>query len=366
MELSVVILNYNAAPFLRLCLNSVIAATQNIESEIIVADNNSQDNSLRMLQMEFPQVKALAFDKNFGFSKGNNLAVQKASGRFLCILNPDTIVGEEVFDTCLAFAKARTQKKQSLGFLGVRLIDGSGNFLPESKRHIPTPKVARQKLLGNDEFYYFNEVLEKDRGAVEVLVGAFMFCEKSVYEDCGGFDERYFMYGEDIDLSYMALQKGYQNYYLGDVNVIHFKGESTVKNKKYYDRFYGAMELFYLKYFKRSAFEKLITKAAVKSMVTLKSFGSTEVQTADIEQVFVTESTNESRFQGKKTVSLKDEGDLTYSQLVFDTNHYKYQELIDFISQRPNIFQYRFLDKKQQQIVGSDSSINQGVVEDFQ
>ncbi len=263
MQLSVVILNYNAAAFLEICVYSVLQAIKNINAEIIVADNASTDDSVERISTLFPQVKMLAFVENHGFSKGNNLAVKEARGEYLCILNPDTIVGEQVFEDCLAFAKAYNKPEQPLGFTGVRLIDGSGSYLPESKRHVPTPAVARQKLLGKASSYYFEELAEDGRGAIEVLVGAFMYVKASVYNDCGGFDERYFMYGEDIDLSYTALQKGYQNYYLGDQAIIHFKGESTVRDKQYYQRFYGAMKLFYDKNFKRSWIESSMVDIAV-------------------------------------------------------------------------------------------------------
>ncbi len=365
MELSVIILNFNAKHFLNLCLKSVLAATQGLEAEIIVADNHSQDGSTDLVKKHFPEVKLLAFNQNHGFSKGNNLAVEQASGKYLCILNPDTVVPEQVFVECLAFAKAwqpQSHNHKKLGFLGVRLMDGSGSFLPESKRHVPTPKVSREKILGKDSNYYYNEVGEFQEGAVDILVGAFMFCEANVYEKCGGFDNRYFMYGEDIDLSYTALQKGYQNYYLGSQTVLHFKGESTVKDKVYLNRFYGAMELFYDKYFKRNLVEKWLVKAVVRLFVLAKSNKREKaLEVESLKQFFV--SKNE--WQGSKrldTRSLESSKNENSSELILDTSSYTFNELLTFIKEYKRKFRYRFFAENTSTILGSDVANARGTV----
>ncbi|ARN77681.1 glycosyl transferase family 2 [Nonlabens spongiae] len=373
MELSVIILNYNAKHFLNLCLKSVLAATQDLDAEIIVADNHSQDGSTELVKQHFPQVKLLAFDQNHGFSKGNNLAVEQASGEYLCILNPDTVVPEQVFVECLAFARSlsgvevkasqpQSHDHKKLGFLGVRLMDGSGTFLPESKRHIPTPEVSRQKILGNDSNYYFNKVGEFREDAVDILVGAFMFCKANVYKECGGFDNRYFMYGEDIDLSYTALQKGFQNYYLGSQTVLHFKGESTVKDKVYLKRFYGAMELFYDKYFKRNRLEKWLVKAAAKLFVLVKSSTSEKVQEVqNLKQIFVSET----GWQGTEnliTRSLESVEEESSSELIFDTSSYSFSEILTFIKEHRRKFKYRFYAENTSTILGSDDANARGAV----
>lgn len=361
MKLSIIILNYNAAAFLELCVYSVLRATKSIDAEIIVADNNSTDSSLQMLHFVFKdQIKVIAHEENYGFSKGNNLAVAQAKGEFICILNPDTIVGEEVFEECLAFARAQPQ----MGFLGVQLIDGTGKYLPESKRHIPTPKVARQKMLGNDRNYYYNEVGQNDRGKVDILVGAFMFCKKEVYEDCGGFDERYFMYGEDIDLSYTAIQKGYQNYYLGDQKVIHFKGESTVKDKVYLDRFYGAMGLFYDKYFKQSALEKKAIDLIIKGMVAVKPKQKQVNKAKELNNLYlVTENEDFDLPIKMERVKYSEVWDCPFRDTTFlwDIKTLTIQEIIGFMSQTKEL-KHRFLSPKRDFYIGSDTSNSRGEI----
>ncbi|WP_405377142.1 glycosyltransferase family 2 protein [Nonlabens sp. Asnod3-A02] len=360
MQLSIIILNYNAAAFLELCVYSVMRAVKNLDAEIIVADNNSTDHSLEMLASVYgDRIKVIAHKENHGFSKGNNLAVEQAQGEYLCILNPDTIVGEKVFEECLAFAKVEAKA----GFLGTQLIDGTGKYLPESKRHVPTPKVARQKMLGNDSNYYFNEVGQNERGKVEVLVGAFMFCKKDVYEDCGGFDERYFMYGEDIDLSYTALQKGYDNYYLGDQKVIHFKGESTVKDKVYLKRFYGAMGLFYDKYFKQSTLEKKAIDLLISSMIVMKGTKTTEIAQEEKEFILVTEdpTLKIKNVDSRTSIELLKSCNRLNKSVLWDLNSLKFEEMINYMSKNTE-GTYRFLNQNKTFYIGSDSSKSRGIM----
>ncbi len=360
MQLSIIILNYNAAAFLELCVYSVMRAVKNLDAEIIVADNNSTDHSLEMLASVYgDRIKVIAHKENHGFSKGNNLAVERAQGDYLCILNPDTIVGEKVFEECLAFAKAEPKA----GFLGTQLIDGAGKYLPESKRHVPTPKVARQKMLGKDSNYYFNEVGKNERGKVEVLVGAFMFCHKNVFKDCGGFDERYFMYGEDIDLSYTALQKGYDNYYLGDQKVIHFKGESTVKDKIYLKRFYGAMGLFYDKYFKQSALEKKAIDLLIHSMIAMKGTKTTETVQEEKEFIIVTKDPALQIKNVKSTVFIEmlESCNRLNESVLWDVGSLKFEKIIYYMSNNTERT-YRFLNQNKTFYIGSDSSKSRGIM----
>ena len=263
MQLSIVILNYNVRYFLEQCVLSVEKAIKNIDAEIIVVDNNSTDDSVAMIRAHFPAVRLIANTDNAGFPKGNNIGVAQAKGEYICILNPDTVVAEDTFEKVLAFAET----KGDLGIVGVRLIDGTGKFLPESKRGIPTPWVAFTKVSGlykvSDRLnrYYAADLLENENGKVEILVGAFMVMKRELYNEIGGFDENCFMYSDDIDLSYTVLKSGKSNYYFGHATVIHYKGESTVKDEKYMLRFREAMDFFYRKHFRKSFLFDVFMKA---------------------------------------------------------------------------------------------------------
>ncbi|TDX12244.1 glycosyltransferase family 2 protein [Flavobacterium sp. S87F.05.LMB.W.Kidney.N] len=259
MQLSIIILNYNVRYFLEQCILSVQEAIAAIEAEIIVVDNNSSDESVLMMQEKFPEVTLIQNKENFGFPKGNNIGFRQAKGNYICILNPDTVVAEDTFTKILAFA----ERQPNLGIIGCKLIDGTGNFLPESKRGIPTPWVAFTKVFGLYKIfpktklfnqYYTQHLSENETGKVDILVGAFMFLESKLYQDLNGFDEDCFMYADDIDLSYRALQKGKNNFYFHDTTVLHYKGESTIKDEKYMKRFQEAMNFFYAKHFKKSWF----------------------------------------------------------------------------------------------------------------
>lgn len=258
MQLSIIIVNYNVRHFLEQCLASVRLATQGLQAEVLVADNASTDGSLAYLQPRFPEVQWLPLPHNVGFARANNLALQQARGRYILFLNPDTIVAEDTLQQTLAFMEAHAQA----GALGIRMIDGSGRFLPESKRGFPTPTAALYKQLGlyrwfprsaRFNHYYMGHLPEHRTQPVEVLAGAFMLVRKAVLDEVGSFDERFFMYGEDIDLSYRITQAGYINYYFADSTIIHFKGESSGQHSLRYVRvFYQAMQLFVQKHFQGS------------------------------------------------------------------------------------------------------------------
>ncbi len=262
MQLSIIILNYNVRYFLEQCVLSVQKALEGIDGEIIVIDNNSSDDSCAMMQQRFPNIKLFQNKVNLGFPKGNNIAVVEAKGEFICILNPDTLVAEDTFTKVLAFA----EKQTNIGIVGCKLIDGTGSYLPESKRGIPTPWVAFTKIFGlykiSNVFgkYYAQNLDENQTGKVEILVGAFMIMKRELYNEIGGFDENCFMYSDDIDLSYRVLLKGKSNYYFHETTVIHYKGESTVRDEKYIKRFQEAMNFFYKKHFKKSVVFDLFMK----------------------------------------------------------------------------------------------------------
>jgi GT2 family glycosyltransferase len=231
-----------------------------------VVDNDSPEKPVDFIKNKFPDVHFIESKENLGFGKANNLGVKKAKAEYVLILNPDTVIPENLFDKILPFAES----KSDLGALGVRLIDADGNFHPESKRNIPDFKNTFGKLFSSffdkskSKGYYKSDVGEFETAPAEILVGAFMFLKKEIYQKCGGFDERYFMYGEDIDLSYSLILNGLTNYYFGDSTAIHYKGESTRKDKKYLKIFFGAMEIFIKKHYSKPFFQYLVFLCGLK------------------------------------------------------------------------------------------------------
>lgn len=255
MQLSVVIVNYNVKHFLEQCLLSVRKAVHGLEAEVFVVDNQSTDGSVEMVQTKFPEVKLIANNDNLGFSKANNQAIRLSKGKYVLLLNPDTVVEEDTFSKCVAFM----DQHPDAGGLGVKMIDGKGNFLPESKRSLPTPRVAFWKIAGFASMfpksktfgrYHLGFLNENETHEVEILAGAFMMMRKSVLDQVGLLDETFFMYGEDIDLSYRIIKGGYKNYYYPGTRIIHYKGESTKKSSvNYVMVFYKAMVIFAEKHF---------------------------------------------------------------------------------------------------------------------
>ncbi len=257
MKLSVIIVNYNVKFFLEQCLISVQGAMSVIEGEVFVVDNASADGSCPMVRQRFPEVTLIENKKNFGFSYANNQAIRMAKGEYILLLNPDTVVEEDTFSKCIAFMDEHT----NAGSLSVKMIDGKGKFLPESKRALPTPMVSFFKIFGLSRLFPHSRVfaryhlghLDKDKTSeIEILPGAFMFIRKAALDKVGLLDETFFMYGEDIDLSYRILKGGYKNYYFPETTIIHYKGESTKKGSvNYVMVFYRAMMIFARKHFSR-------------------------------------------------------------------------------------------------------------------
>jgi len=258
LKLSVIIVNYNVQHFLEQCLHSVKKAAESISAEIIVVDNNSVDGSVAMTKAKFPEITLIENKKNTGFSFANNQAIRVAAGEYILLLNPDTVVEEDTFTKVISFMDAHPDA----GGLGVKMLDGKGNFLPESKRGLPTPSVAFYKIFGFSRLFpksktfgkYHLGFLDKDKiHEVEILSGAFMLMRKSVLDKVGLLDETFFMYGEDIDLSYRILLGGYKNYYFPETRIIHYKGESTRKSTvNYVFVFYRAMVIFAKKHFSQN------------------------------------------------------------------------------------------------------------------
>lgn len=285
MLLSIIIVNYNVKHFLEQCLYSVskaIAASSGNanagEVEVIVIDNNSRDNSLNYLQPKFPGIRFIANTVNLGFAKACNQGVKQASGKYILFLNPDTILPENCFQKCIAFLESHPDA----GAAGIKMLDGSGRFLKESKRSFPSPLTSLFKLSGMSTLFPHSKIfsryhlghLDPDKDhEVDVLAGAFLMVRKEVLDITGGFDEIFFMYGEDVDLSY-RIQKTlnpvtgtyYKNYYFSGSPVIHFKGESTKRESMNYVRmFYKAMSIFVRKHYggSRAGFFNFMIQLAI-------------------------------------------------------------------------------------------------------
>lgn len=383
MQLSVIILNYNVRYFLELCVLSVESALKNIDSEIIMIDNNSQDDSCEMIKTRFPNVKLIQNSQNVGFPKGNNIGVAEAKGDYICILNPDTVVAEDTFEKVLAFVR----KQKNLGIVGVKLIDGSGNFLPESKRGIPTPWVAftkitsLYKLFPKSHFfnkYYAQHLSENQTGEVEILVGAFMILKKELFDEVGGFDEDCFMYSDDIDLSYMVLQKGKNNYYFHETTVIHYKGESTIKDGTYMKRFQEAMEFFYRKHFQVSylfsafmkigiVFFSLIKRiqgrSKTKSIPKNYLLVSASVALAKIIALLVQKKVDFLDLKTEKEVNLSSISIRNGSQIILDNEFVSFKECINIHEKHRNKgITFRIIPKNANFIIGSDSFNDRGEI----
>jgi GT2 family glycosyltransferase len=276
----VIIVNYNVKYFLEQCLCSVQKAITDpgIEAEVIVIDNHSHDNSLGYLMPFFPCVKFVANTENIGFTKACNQGYKLSSGKYVLFLNPDTILPEDCFSKCLAFFETHNDA----GAVGVKMLDGRGRFLKESKRAFPSPVTSLFKLFGFSKLFQKSKVFSKyhlgyldenKNHEVDVLAGAFMMVRRELLQQLKGFDETFFMYGEDVDLSYRIQKMGYKNYYLAETTILHFKGESSKKGSLNYVRtFYSAMSIFVRKHYggsRASLFISLIHLAIwLRAMMT--------------------------------------------------------------------------------------------------
>lgn len=287
MNLSVIIVSYRVKYFLEQCLLSVIKACNGLETEIFVVDNHSADGSREYLEPKFPLVNFLWRTENSGFAKANNSVLEKASGAHILFLNPDTILPEDCFHKCLDFF----QSNKDCGAAGVRMIDGSGKFLRESKRSLPTALSGFFKMVGLAKTfprtklftgYYAAKPSEKENGKVDILAGAFMILSREAIEATRGFDEGFFMYGEDMDLSFRVLKSGLHNYYLGEITIIHFKGESTGKGTpEHVNHFYGAMKCFANKHYGKNIFRDAVISIGKKR--ALGKIGSLKEERPDAE-----------------------------------------------------------------------------------
>ena len=394
MLLSIIIVNYNVKYFLELCLQSAYTAIKNIEAEIIIVDNNSSDGSVSYIQQRFPQAVIINNNFNPGFGKANNQALAIAKGAYVIYLNPDTIIPEDCFSECISFL----QKNKNAGAAGVQMIDGAGNFLPESKRAFPAPITSFFKLSGLSAAFpkskLFNKYalgyLSKDEHhKVDVLAGAFIISTKKILQALHGFDEDFFMYGEDVDLSYRIQQLGFNNYYLAQPAIIHFKGESTGQDTtRYINNFYEAMNIFVRKHYGGAKkqlftgllnaaifFRKSIKKAShtvsgkpTKGILTTGNkpvvifYGPQQIQQALALQQFILKKNKNSK------IILVDDyvklehviNDYKQPEIIFITGEISNKKIIEFIRIHNNKATYNFHVSGSNAVVGSNNKTTAG------
>ena len=374
MKLSVVIVNYNVRYYLEQCLLSVEKALCGLNGEVFVVDNDSTDDSMTYLKSRFPWVRYIESRENVGFSKANNQAIAQARGEYVLLLNPDTIVGERSLRECIDFMDGHPQA----GICGVGMLRVDGSFAPESRRGIPTPFVAFCKMSGLGALFpksrlfgrYYMQYLNKlSINPIEIVSGAFMFIRREALDKVGLLDETFFMYGEDIDMSYRVLKAGYQNYYI-PTYILHYKGESTKKDSiKYVNAFYKAMVIFFKKHFSHysiiySAFITLvIAMKGVMAYVMQKvmAWSSKKVEKRQLKFLLVSDGVNlqdmqaimeKHRFQYDVFHSRQNDLPSTdvlyrdYDYVVFDTERFPYSSILEFFRhdgpgrQRPTISTY--------------------------
>lgn len=250
MKLSVVIVSYNVRSYLEECLKSVQEALEGIEGEVFVVDNHSDDDSVEVVRQVYPWVNLIVNLENLGFAKANNQAIRRAQGEYVLLLNPDTVVTQDTFRGVLAFM----DEHPKAGSAGVMMCYEDGSRAPESRRAVPTPWVAARKMLGFTKRYYMSDLPWDQPCKIEVVSGAFCLLRHQALKTVGLLDEDFFMYGEDIDLSYRLLKGGWENWYL-PYPIIHYKGKSTQKSDyRYVHVFYQAMLIFFQKHYSHLSF----------------------------------------------------------------------------------------------------------------
>ena len=269
MKLSIIIVSYNVKHYLHQCIDSLLKAVRNIDAEICVIDNHSKDGTVESLKHYGENIKVIASNHNNGFAKANNMAIRQTTGEYVLLINPDTFVGEDSIKQCIAFMDSHAKA----GGLGVQMLKSDGGKALESRRGLPTPMTSFYKMCGlcakypaNKRFgkYYMCDMPWNEPGRIEIISGAFCMLRRTALNKTGLLDEDFFMYGEDIDLSYRLLKGGYENWYL-PVKILHYKGESTQKTSfRYVHVFYQAMLIFFKKHYGHLSFcITLPIKAAV-------------------------------------------------------------------------------------------------------
>ncbi len=386
LQLSIIIVNYNVKYFLEQCLHSLKPALKNMDAEVIVVDNASADGSCTFIKQHFPWVKLIELPKNIGFGRANNVGLKQAAGKLILFLNPDTILSENVLTSAITFL----EKQAGAAASGLRMIDGSGSFLPESKRSFPTPLNSFFKLSGLASVfpkskkinrYALGNIPEHSIAEVEVLSGAFFLCSKAILEQAGGFDEDFFMYGEDIDLSYRIQKQGNKVFYLGSTSILHFKGESSKdKNLQYVKMFYGAMEKFIKKHYRKNGKRGLsdVLKFGVYAagfLSVAKSYASRIFKKRGEEKLksFTLTGDPEGMKEAEQIIRSVafdarirrveiHEINAVKSNIVFCTGRLSYQEAIRFMDEHKHRFRYFLHGLNSTSIVGSASKNDSGIV----
>ena len=264
-KISVVIVSYNVCHLLDECLDSVERALDGIEGDIYVVDNNSSDGTVETLQPKHPQVHFISNKENVGFARANNQAIRQSDAEYVLLLNPDTVVYEPTIKGCLDFMDAHPEA----GGAGVRMLTREGTVAPESRRAVPTPWVAMLKMLGFTKRYYMSHLSWDQPAQIEVVSGAYYLLRRKALDQVGLLDENFFMYGEDIDLSYRLLKGGWQNWFL-PFDIVHYKGESTQKSSfRYVHVFYQAMLIFFRKHYGHLSF---LLSIPIKTAIYFRAF----------------------------------------------------------------------------------------------
>ena len=265
MKLSIIIVNYNVRYYLEQCLYSLRKATEGIDSEVFVADNHSHDGSPEFIASQFPEVHLIESNHNLGFARANNTAIRQAAGEYILLLNPDTFVGENTIRRSVEFMDAHP----AAGGLGVKMYNSDGKIAKESRRGLPTPMVSLLKMLGFSKKYYMSHLPWDEPAEIEVVSGAYCLLRRKALDEIGLLDETFFMYGEDIDLSYRLLKAKWENWYLPEP-ILHYKGESTQKSSfRYVHVFYQAMLIFFRKHYGHM---RLLLALPIKAAIYLRAF----------------------------------------------------------------------------------------------
>ncbi len=338
-------------------------------------DNNSDDDSCKMIENHFPEVILIQNHDNVGFAKANNQGAAMARGEYISFLNPDTIVTPKTFVKLIS----KSKKLPHAGLVGPRLINGRGDYLHESKRNIPSPLTSLRRLfgikLGYVKNYYADHIPSRGIGDVDALVGAFMLVKKKDYKAVGGFNEEYFMYAEDLDLSYRFKKRGFQNYFVGSVVAIHYRGESTDRDAVYIKRFYGAMRLFYKTHFKSDTILDGMISIAIRWVAFVQSFRNFDKKKKIIDQYYLVSEDQDlcqkisSRLLKSVTmigaVKKEDLGDNNI-EIIFDNNFIGFKDIIEQMQKlRSDTITFKIKPKNRRYMVGSDFSDGKGEVVTF-
>ena len=356
MKVTVIIVNYRVKYYLAQCLHSVVKAMEGIEGQVIVVDNDSQDDSVDFNRQLYPQVRFIENKENMGFARANNVAIRESDSEYVLLLNPDTIVNERLLRDCIDLLDGNP----AIGATGVRMLCENGWFAPESRRGVPTPFTAFCKMVGLTRLfpqsrvfgrYYMKYLDEFATTPIEIISGACMFIRRSVLDECGLLDEDFFMYGEDIDLSFRMLQTGKQNYYIPS-RIMHYKGESTHKNSfRYVYVFYEAMYIFFRKHYSNYNW---ILSIPIRSAIYLK--GASEFVSRKVKGLFekpmtVLQYMQGARFllkgsnrtleamaaicdQNQLTYDIEENQTVRYDFVVYDVDEYSYEEILEEIERK--------------------------------